>query len=332
MSTFPQRNFCRHYTCHNIKRLHLIPHRSFLIYIHNAPFRQKIQNDFLQNRYKHQTTILSSQKILRTKPKSRDAVASSNPTSYQTYAVTLAQKSHPTLLYTAPSASAYYISSYATASLCFGYGILSYWNNYLYAPPDIAIWIPYAFTGVSLITILFGIRFLRNPLRMIRNMTAIPKIEHDKPKLEIEIELKKMFPLPFFAPKVISVAPNEIFIPSLLVRPMTPHVSQSEQRRLRAEEILRRQQELEYERSHIMSAGIRHLWRAISKVCTGIFRATQRAFTRDNFVEMRIRGKIYKLDLDGGWVLDNGKAIDRLVTLEPSSQSALISKTTQLLK
>ncbi|RKF60875.1 hypothetical protein OnM2_046063 [Erysiphe neolycopersici] len=332
MFTFSQRNVYRHFTCHKIKWLHTVPQRSFLIQTYTAPLKQKTKNDFLQNRYKHQTTILSSQKILRTKPKTRDAVVLSNPTSYQTYAMTLAQKSHPTLLYTAPSASAYYISSYATASLCFGYGVLSYWNNYLYAPPDIAIWIPYAFTGVSLITILFGIRFLRNPLRMIRNMTAIPKIEHDKPRLKIEIELKKMFPLPFFAPKVISVAPNEIHIPSFLVRPMTPRISQSEHRRLRAEEILRRQQDLEYERSHVMSAGIRHLWRAVSKVCTGIFRATQRAFTRDKFVEMRIRGKIYKLDLDGGWVLDNGKAIDRLVTLEPSSQSALINKTTHLLK
>ncbi|POS83336.1 hypothetical protein EPUL_005156 [Erysiphe pulchra] len=317
MSTFPQRNFTA---------------AEFLIQIYTAPRTQKTHNNFLRNRYKHQTAILLSQKKFRTKLKNRDAAVSSNPTSYQTYAVTLAQKSHPTLLYTAPSASAYYISSYATASLCFGYGILSYWNNYLNAPPDIAIWIPYAFTGVSLITIIFGFRFLRNPLRMIRNMTAVPKIVNDKSILEIEIELKKMLPLPFFAPKVISVAPNEIFIPSFLVRPITPRISQSEQRRHRAEEILRRQQELEYERSHIMSAGVRHLWRAISKVCTGIFRATQRAFTRDKFVEMRIRGKIYKLDLDGGWVLDNGKAIDRLVTLEPSSQSAHISRAMQLLK
>ncbi|KAI6246514.1 hypothetical protein HI914_05418 [Erysiphe necator] len=320
MSRFLPRHLYRQSSYNNVKLLHTTPRRSLLIQFYTKTyFRQKCKIEYSQVRNKHQIAKSPPpHNVVHTAPKIRDAKVFSNPTFYQTYAVTLAQKPHSTLLYTAPSSSAYYISSYATASLCFGYGILSYWNNYLYAPPDIAIWIPYAFTGVSLITILFGIRFLCNPLRMIRNMTAIPKIEQGKQILEIEIELKKMIPLPFFAPKVICVAPKEIFIPSLLVSQNNPHISQLEQRRQRAQEILQRQQDLEYERSHIMSAGIRHLWRAISKVCTGIFRATQRAFTRDNFFEMRIRGKIYKLDLDGGWVLDNGKAIDRLVTLEPS--------------
>ncbi|RKF74768.1 hypothetical protein GcM1_237005 [Golovinomyces cichoracearum] len=291
--------------------------------------RQKAKICTSKINFKQKPPTTKPQKEYQNMPTINLTAVRSNPGIYQTYAMTLAQKSHSTLLYTAPSSSAYFISSYVAATFCFTYGVLSYWNNYLCAPPDIAAWIPYAFTGVSLATILFGIRFLRNPVRIVQNMTGRPKISNDKPTLEIEIELKRMLPIPFLQPKVISVAPNEIFVPTYFVRPLSSPLSKSELRAQKIEENLRRQAELEYERSHIMSAGIRHLWRAIGMVFTSIFRATQRAFTQDNFLEMRIRGKIYKLDLDGGWALDKGKAIDRLVTVEPHSQTGLINKLTQ---
>lgn len=282
------------------------------------------------NRLKNRSSIATEQESSKGSKGRRSPVAPSTTTpSYQNYATTLVQKSHSTLLFTGPSSLAYFISSYTSATFCFSYGILSYWNNYLCAPPDIAVWIPYAFSGVSFAMVLFGIRFLRNPLRMVKHITAFPKSVNAKPTLDIKIEIKRTFPLPFRQPRIITVAPHEIIIPTPVFRPINSRLTQSELRRQRAEEALRHQQELEYERSHVMSAGLRHMGRALSKACTSIFRAVQRSFTRENFLEMRIRGKIYKLDLDGGWLLDNGKAIDRLVTLEPYAHSGLLTRLTR---
>ncbi|KAI1006482.1 hypothetical protein K3495_g1738 [Podosphaera aphanis] len=255
--------------------------------------------------------------------------SNTSSTTYQAYSQTLAQKLQKTLLYTAPSSLAYQISSYTAATFCIGYGVLSYWNNYLYAPPDIAPWVPYVFGGVSFAMILFGIRFLRNPLRMIQRMIAIPTKVNGKQTLEIEIELKKMFPVPFFPARVIKVAPHEIVIPTQLSRPVAAPLSQSEAARLRVQEMLRKEQELIYEKSHIMSAGLRHMGRAFNKGSSSLFRAVQRSFTRENLFEVRVRGNIYKLDLDGGWLLDQGLAINRLATLEPHSNIDFLSRITR---
>ncbi|SZF01580.1 unnamed protein product [Blumeria hordei] len=246
--------------------------------------------------------------------------------TYQTYESVLAKKPYSTLLYSAPSSIVYHVSSYTAATFCFSYGILSYWNNYLCTPPDIAIWIPYAFGGVSIAMILFGIRFLRNPFRIIRSITALPGLVNNKPILQIEVRLKKSFPIPFLPARVLIVKPSEISIPTPLVSRVGAQISQSELQRQKLEEHLRKKRELEYERSHIMSAGIRHMSRALSKGCFCIFRAMQRSFTQSNFLEIKIRGKIYKLDLEGGWGLDGGRAIERLVNLEPNSNSSLVSK------
>ncbi|VCU41055.1 Bgt-266 [Blumeria graminis f. sp. tritici] len=300
--------------------------------LHNSPllFSAKKVSSLLKDGKKIPTKTSSPASSLRTGSSRNRQILNDLPTSlsstYQTYESVLAKKTYPTLLYIAPSSIVYHVTSYTAATFCFSYGILSYWNNYLCAPPDIAIWIPYAFGGVSLAMILFGIRFLRNPLRIIRSITAVPGLVDHKPILQIEILLKKSFPIPFLPARVLIVKPHEICIPTPLVSRVSAEISQSELRRQKLEEQLRKQRELEYERSHIMSAGIRHMSRALSKGCFCIFRATQRSFTQSNFLEIKIRGKIYKLDLEGGWGLDGGRAIERLVNLEPNSNSSLVSK------
>jgi len=40
-----------------------------------------------------------------------------------------------------------------------------------------------------------------------------------------------------------------------------------------------------------------------------------RTWTREGFMKLRLKGQTYKLD-GGGWVLDRGKALDRLVTIK----------------
>jgi hypothetical protein len=53
--------------------------------------------------------------------------------------------------------------------------------------------------------------------------------------------------------------------------------------------------------------------RAIFKIFTGI----RRAWSREGFMKVDVKGKMYKLDITGGWALDGGKALDRLATIKP---------------
>ncbi|KAK3365390.1 hypothetical protein B0H63DRAFT_530070 [Podospora didyma] len=40
----------------------------------------------------------------------------------------------------------------------------------------------------------------------------------------------------------------------------------------------------------------------------------RRAFDRGGFAKIRLKGVNYKIDVTGGWALDNGRAMDRLLT------------------
>lgn len=86
----------------------------------------------------------------------------------------------------------------------------------------------------------------------------------------------------------------------------------AERRALAEAEKDKKKKALEYERTHIMSAGIRHTSRAFY----GMFTAVRRAWTREGFLKLEVKGQLYKLDVHGGWALDGGKAIDRLVVVK----------------
>jgi hypothetical protein len=252
--------------------------------------------------------------------------ASSLLTNYQSYAATLAQKSHPTLLYQAPSHAAFILSSYSAAFFCFSYAGFSFYTNYLDAPADLAAWVPIAFGGICFMMAAFGGWLLLGPARLIRTITAVPKSAITRttngagvvkgavgqPELMIEVELRKMFPLPFFPARKVIVKPEEIILPVKLA-PSKRGMSVEELRYIREQEELAAKQLLEYERSHILTSPFRHMSRAFFNM----FKAIARTWSREGFLKLGVKGQTYKLDITGGWVLDRGKALDRLATIKP---------------
>ena len=130
-------------------------------------------------------------------------------------------------------------------------------------------------------------------------------------KMKIEIEFRKMLPMPFFPARKVYVRPEEIRLKHVLSRPPPSKQSAVEIRALRAREEAETAKALEYERSHIMSRPIRHMSRAFF----GLFQAARRTWTREGFTGIYIKNYRYKLDVSGGWALDQGRALDRLITI-----------------
>lgn len=256
-----------------------------------------------------------------------------SPNAYAGYANILAQKSHPTPLYRAPSHVLFMTSSYLGAFTCYGWAA---WNGNTMVfnpPPGLAEWIPYAFGLVALMMSAAGTWLIYGTARCIRTITAIPRkanqishasirrpgiqnqamvpaVEGAAPELEIEVVLNKMFPLPFFPARVIYAKPSEIILPSQL---SPPNMSPADLRQMRLEEQAMLEQEREYNRNHILTLPFRQLSRGLYEA----FRAMRKAWTRDGLTTVTIKGQSYKLDVSGGWALDDGKALDRLAKIKP---------------
>ncbi|KAE8451990.1 hypothetical protein EG329_002155 [Mollisiaceae sp. DMI_Dod_QoI] len=241
-------------------------------------------------------------------------------TIYSTYAQTLAQKPHPTPLYEAPSQIAYIISNSTTALFCFAWSGYNVYAHYLYAPPGLAAWVPPAYMVVSIIMSGVGTYIALGSTRLVRTITAVPKKADPASggggrggrELQIEIILRKMLPIPFFPARKLYVKPEDIILPSQLTPPPPKHLSMDELRRMRIEEEARRKQELEYERSHLLTSPFRHMSRGFFS----LFKSIGRTWTRDGFLKVEIKDGMYKLDIKGGWALDGGRALDRLAKIK----------------
>ena len=246
--------------------------------------------------------------------------------TYQSYASRLAERGQPTLIYVAPSHTAFLVSSYTAATFCFSYSAYNMWYSSIHAPSGLAPWIPVAFGVVCIGMSAMGTWLMLSPSRLIRTITAIPVTasrsavaagktlpKRTPTEIELEIELRKMLPIPFLKPRTLRMKPTELVIRSPLVAPPTRSASPAERLATRQEQEAERKKALEYEQTHIMSAPFRHM----SRLSFSLFKATARAWTRDGFAKLKANGQTYKLDVTGGWALDGGKAIDRLVTLKP---------------
>jgi hypothetical protein len=238
------------------------------------------------------------------------------PKNYQSFAESLAVKTHPTLLYTAPPHTLYIVASYTGAFFCFSYAAYNFNANYANAPPDLSPWVPVAFGGVCFLMACFGGWLVLGPARLIKTITAIPppqalaKGAGRQGPLKIEIELRKMFPLPFFPARKITGSMEDLTLNRRLYAPIVEGRMTAADRVAMQRRLEREQQE---ERSKsILTAPFRHA----NKAFHNMFRAMGRTWSREGFLQLEIRRQAYKLDVTGGWALDDGKALDKLVRVK----------------
>lgn len=269
--------------------------------------------------------------------------------AYQSYAAKLAAAKFPTLLYLAPSHALFIGTAYAGAAFCLGYAAINY-TLVMYDPPDdLAAWVPYAFTGLIFLMSCGGGYLLMAPMSVIRSITAVParakavakvagsgakaatgtevvaskagkgavtaKAEQAKmeqsavPASDIVLELKLRRMLPILPAKVVTVRPDECALNMPVYYPVSALTPQQKQALDSRNAQLRKLEQEDEKKKSILTAPFRHF----SKAMFALMKNTQRIWTRDGFLEVRAQGKKYKLDITGGWALDEGRAIDRLI-------------------
>ena len=112
--------------------------------------------------------------------------------------------------------------------------------------------------------------------------------------------------LPFGRPRPVTASPSDVVLSSQLCYQEPKYTPEQ----LAA---IRQQQAkiLEIERSKILTAPFRQasywIWKA--------FQAFKRVWTRENVIRVQIKGRngTWKLDKEAAWLLDDGRALDRLV-------------------
>jgi hypothetical protein len=70
-----------------------------------------------------------------------------------------------------------------------------------------------------------------------------------------------------------------------------------------------------YTMDHIMTAPFRDAGKAFG----GAWRGIKRSFNREGFAKIQLGKQEYKLDVTGGWALEDGRAMDRLLLVRPNA-------------
>ncbi|KAK0669623.1 hypothetical protein QBC41DRAFT_364561 [Cercophora samala] len=248
------------------------------------------------------------------------------------YANLIAQKPR-TLLYESPSHLWFRIGCFSSGIFCVSYSVYHYWTIQLHPPEGLAWWIPHAYGVICLAMAAMATYFVMGTGRIIKTISAVSSSSSTlvkaaaKPSgqgpLYIEVTTQRMFP--FLKPKKKLYMPNEVELPFRMASmfeynkkigvPMEEPLSMAEQVRKQRAAIEAAKKEREYTMNHLLTAPFRDAKKAFKGVWPGIVRS----FSREGFTKINIGGQTYKLDTMGGWALDGGRAMDRLLPIRPNS-------------
>ncbi|EGS20668.1 uncharacterized protein CTHT_0025040 [Thermochaetoides thermophila DSM 1495] len=285
-------------------------------------------------------------------------VASSKPLPFlppdgipATYAERLASRGR-TLLYEAPSHFWFRAGCFSSGAFCASYTVYQYWTVILHPPEGLLWWVPHAFGVILVFMSGMAAYFIMGTGRIVRTIEAVPwrqvfgeGVPKKKPwmskavkkslqttspqegakKVLVEVATRGM--IPFWPAKKRLYLPEEIQLPMRMnsvygsgaIGGAGPQNNEylSLAERVRRERALReaREAERKYNMDHILTAPFRDA----RKVFRGMFKGIRRSFDREGFVKIKLGDEKYKLDVTGGWALDEGRAMDRLLAVRPNA-------------
>ena len=236
-----------------------------------------------------------------------------------------------TTLYEAPSHFWFRTSSLCAAAFCVSYTVYQYWSSYLHPPEGLAWWVPHAFGVICVFVAASGTYFAMGTLRIIRTIEAVPTVAEalprallgkpaaQRPPIYILVHTQRM--VPFLPTKKQPFWPEQVRLPFRMTeavaaaRPALP----SARDRLLARQAEREANEkrAQYDREHLMTVPFRDGKRAAGTAWNGI----SRAFFREGFAKIELGAWKYKIDVTGGWALDDGRAIDRVLSVKQGGAS-----------
>ncbi|KAL8842671.1 MAG: hypothetical protein Q9170_000446 [Blastenia crenularia] len=161
------------------------------------------------------------------------------------------------------------------------------------------------FYGACLLVSGMGLLFIIRPYRIIKTIQALPVVIRGVRTLHLRIESASLFP--GIRPRTVSVPASDISLSQKIHAEKYSGGSLSvlDRRRKQAE----RAQKLK--EGNFMTLPFRQLGYHLRNG----FSALKAVFTNNPFIYMSAKGyhKTWKLEVESGWALDEGRALDRLV-------------------
>lgn len=228
------------------------------------------------------------------------------PATAYAYIKQLAARGAPTTLYEAPSHAWMKFGSWSTAIFCFsyaGYTITFYTNP----PAGLAWWVGPAYCAISVAFALVGTAFLLRTNGIVKSIRAIPA-EPASQLARVNLEVAVKSTLPLVKPRLMVVPVADVALKSRIVAP-AEFLTRTEEAERKREEARRKEEKRKYEMAHLFSAPFRHAARGARSA----FRGAAQLFTGTGFGTLKVGGSTYRLDVTNAWMLDEGKALDRLV-------------------
>ncbi|KAF2232937.1 hypothetical protein EV356DRAFT_534228 [Viridothelium virens] len=222
----------------------------------------------------------------------------------------------PTLLYQGPSQGVF-------TAVCFTAGVLSlagaaytYYFFYKLNPFEDTRGGKFARAAEGLGSVVFvylGLIGIMRPFRLIKSITAVPLNGVASRQLALDIEAQPLLPFKKKG-RIVRRLRSELTLDnSLALPPETTPLLRTESYPDQAKADRASQEKGgEYQRNYGLQWPFRKLGEGVSK----IFLSTKKMFSINHLRYIKVSGKgTWKLDLAGSWTLDNGRAIDQLISL-----------------
>lgn len=246
----------------------------------------------------------------------------------------LSRAKTPTVLYEAPSHFWLKATAWSSAIACYaGAGL-----NCLYSLssdfPDAPWWVTSVYTAVCIAMAGVGSFFAFGSANIIKSIRAVPTASlsakalasasgtvANNPRLtpiHLEVAVKPFLPL-FRKPSIVTVPPADVVLP---VRLFSPHLTEAQARAARAKEKAEAKARWEKEKQRLLTLPFRDAGRGLKAVWNGM----RRGIVGGGFLKVMVGSRKCKLDIEGGWALNNGLALESLARVSNPSTSSKSQK------
>ncbi|KAJ4292290.1 hypothetical protein N0V88_005922 [Collariella sp. IMI 366227] len=243
-------------------------------------------------------------------------------------------------LYEAPSHFWFRAGCFSSGAFCVSYTVYQYWTVLLHPPEGLMWWIPHAFGAIIVFMAGMGAYFVMGAGRIVRSIEAVPAAEvvkkisgkvlaggeaagAAKSPIYIEVSTRRM--VPFMPVKKTVLLPEEVQLPFRMhsvfsaggIGALMAQKQMSLAERVRVERAAREAKEAarKHTMDNLMTAPFRDAGKAFGVAWNGI----RRSFNREGFAKIKLGKAEYKLDVTDGWALDDGRAMDRLLSVRPNA-------------
>ncbi|KAL2037354.1 hypothetical protein N7G274_009839 [Stereocaulon virgatum] len=244
------------------------------------------------------------------KPIQPTSYAPRKSAAYQSLNDELATRSSPTLLYRSSSYAHYITACWTAGALIIGIAVYNYRSQYyIVSPEDLPAFVPVFITVGSLMIACVGFWMLLKPQNMVQRISSLPTPSSAKSNILL-LRIERTPLIPYGKPRVTTVPHTDVTVSSRLF-------DNDSERRLQAAlaDLKHRQEQLAaFAKTHLMTLPFRQAGYWIWRGCVGL----KRAYTSEGFLYLHLKGnnRVWKMDRDPAWALDDGKALDRLVKVK----------------